>query len=262
MKLQLRSVGKTFHSRTGDRCALKDVSFEVDSGELLCLVGPSGCGKTTVLNLIAGLERPDQGEVLIDGHAIEGPGQDRVLIFQEAALFPWLNVRDNVAFGLAVGGVPRGERAALATRFLQLVHLDGFEKAYVHELSGGMKQRVALARSLALDPQVLLMDEPFAALDAQTREMLHQELQSLWAQTGKTIVFVTHNVREALVLGDRVLVMSARPGHIKSELACALPRPRHTEDHALVDLAQRVLTDLRDEVLAAQKEAERERLAS
>ncbi len=251
MKLELTSVSKTFQTRRGATCALQDITFQVAAGEFLCLLGPSGCGKSTLLSILAGLEKQSSGTVLMDGQRLGGPGRDRVVIFQEPALFPWLNVRDNVAFGLAVSGMPRQERHETAERYLKMVVLTAFAKSYVHEISGGMKQRVALARALALDPQVLLMDEPFAALDAQTRDMLHGELQEIWAQTGKTVIFVTHNVREALVLGDRVLLLSARPGRIKREFRCTLPRPRQIEDHALVDAAQEVLVDLREEVLAA-----------
>jgi NitT/TauT family transport system ATP-binding protein len=262
MKLELRSVTKTFQSKRGGTRALQDITLGVASGEFVCLLGPSGCGKSTLLNLVAGLEQPDTGEVLMDGQPVSGPGRDRVVIFQEAALFPWLNVQDNVEFGLAAAGVPKAERADKALRYLRLVHLGSFKKAFIHELSGGMKQRVALARALALEPQVLLMDEPFAALDAQTRDSLHDELQDIWAQTGKTIVFVTHNVREALVLGDRVVLLSARPGRIKREFKCELPRPRHIEDYALVDATRAVLDDLRAEVMAAaQEEMEREQMA-
>ena len=259
MKLELRSVTKTFLSKRGDTRALQDISLGVASGEFACLLGPSGCGKSTLLNLIAGLEKPDAGEVLMDGQPVTEPGRDRVVIFQEAALFPWLNVQDNVAFGLAAAGVPKAERADRALQYLRLVHLGSFRKAFVHELSGGMKQRVALARALALEPEMLLMDEPFAALDAQTRDTLHGELQDIWAQTSKTIVFVTHNVREAFVLGDRVLLLSARPGRIKREFRCELPRPRHIEDQALVEATRAVLADLREEVgKAMQEEMERE----
>jgi len=258
-KLELRGVSKTFRSPHGDFRALDGLDVRAAPGEFVCLLGPSGCGKTTALNIIAGLEEADEGTVLIDDRPVGGPGPDRGLIFQEAALFPWLNVRDNVAFGLAAQGVPHRERMRIAEAHLEMVHLQEFAAASVHQLSGGMKQRVALARALALNPQVLLMDEPFAALDAQTREALHLELQSLWAATRKTIVFVTHNVREALVLGDRVLLLSARPGHVKREIRCELPRPRPMESHTLVDLAQAVMQDLRSEVLAAQEEARRER---
>jgi NitT/TauT family transport system ATP-binding protein len=259
VKLELRSVTKAFQSKRGITRALQDITLNVASGEFVCLLGPSGCGKSTLLNIIAGLEEPDAGEVLMDGQPVTEPGRERVLIFQEAALFPWLNVQDNVEFGLAAAGIPKAERTDKALKYLRLVHLGSFKKAFVHELSGGMKQRVALARALALEPEVLLMDEPFAALDAQTRDSLHDELQDIWAQTGKTIVFVTHNVREALVLGDRVLLMSARPGRIKREFHCELPRPRHIEDYALVDATRAVLADLRAEVMAAaQEEMERE----
>jgi NitT/TauT family transport system ATP-binding protein len=260
-KLDLRGVCKTFRTSRGELHALQDLDFRVAAGEFVCLLGPSGCGKTTALNIIAGLEQADRGEVFIDGRPVAGPGPDRVVIFQEAALFPWLTVRDNVAFGLAARGMSRGERHRLAETQLETVNLREFAAASVHELSGGMKQRVALARALVLNPQVLLMDEPFAALDAQARESLHLELQSLWSATHKTIVFVTHNVREALVLGDRVLVLSARPGRIKSEFRCDLRRPRSMESHTLIDIAQAVQADLRSELQAAQEDVRRDWLA-
>jgi len=261
-KLDLRGVCKTFRTSRGELQVLRDLSFRVAAGEFVCLLGPSGSGTTTALNIIAGLEQADQGDVLMDGHPVTGPGPDRVVIFQEAALFPWLTVRDNVAFGLAARGMSRRARHRLAEAQLETVKLAEFAAASVHELSGGMKQRVALARALALHPQVLLMDEPFAALDAQAREGLHLELQFLWSATHKTIVFVTHNVREALVLGDRVLVLSARPGHVKSEFRCDLPRPRSMESHQLIDLAQTVLADLRSELQAAQEDIRRDWLAT
>jgi NitT/TauT family transport system ATP-binding protein len=263
VRLQINSVSKQFDSRRGKTLALQDITFDVASGQFVCLLGPSGCGKSTLLNIIAGLESPDTGEVLLDKRAITTPGRDRVVMFQESALFPWLNVRDNVALRLATAGLSRSEQYDRADHFLRLVHLSSFEKAYVHELSGGMKQRVALARALALDPDVLLMDEPFAALDAQTRDLLHTELQEIWAETAKTVIFITHNVREALVLGDRVIVMTARPGRIKRDFRSNLPRPRFIEDHALVDAARDVLSDLREEVLAAaEEETKREKLAA
>jgi NitT/TauT family transport system ATP-binding protein len=215
------------------------------------------------LNIIAGLDNPDSGMVLVDGSPVLGPGTERVLIFQEAALFPWLNVYDNVAFGLACQGIDARKKEEKVTTYLRMVGLNNFKKAYSHELSGGMKQRVALARALALESDILLMDEPFAALDAQTRDMLHLELQDIWAKTKKTILFVTHNVREALVLGDRVILLSARPGRMKREFKCDLPRPRHIEDHKLVDAVQDVLSDLKEEVLAAkQKENDNEQLVA
>ncbi len=248
MKLELRSVSKTFQTRRGDTHALQDVTLDVAAGEFVCLLGPSGCGKSTLLNIIAGLDSPDAGEVCADGQPVLAASTDRVVMFQDATLFPWLNVADNVTFGLTMAGTPAKERREIAQRYLQMVHLPRFSNAAVHELSGGMKQRVALARALALDPAVLLMDEPFGALDAQTRDLLHAELQEIWATTGKTIVFVTHNVREAIRLGDRVLVMSARPGTIKREFRVNLPRPRAMEDHGLVDLARVILDELKDEV--------------
>jgi len=262
VKLELQGVSKTFRTRRGNTQALQGIDMSVAPGEIVCLLGPSGCGKTTLLNIIAGLETPDGGEVRMDGRLVTGPGRDRGVIFQEAALFPWLNVHDNVAFGLKVAGIPNDQRLVKVKRYLQLVHLDGFERAFVHELSGGMKQRAALARALALDPEVLLMDEPFAALDAQTRDIFHGELQDIWAETGKTIIFVTHNVREAFVLGDRVLLMSARPGRIKHEFPCRLPRPRHIEDPAVIAATREALIHLRAEVIAAQAEVKYERLAA
>jgi NitT/TauT family transport system ATP-binding protein len=245
LTLELENVRKVFRSRRGDVVSLDKVSFEVADGEFVCILGPSGCGKSTVLNLIAGLEKPDSGEVRVNGVTVAGPARDRGMIFQEAALFPWLNVQDNVAFGLSLDGMGRAERLTRAQHYLDLVHLSGFEKAHAHELSGGMKQRVALARALAIDPSVLLMDEPFAALDAQTRDTLHTELQAIFAKSKKTVVFVTHNVREALVLGDRVLLMSSRPGTVRKEFRFDHPRPRQIEDHAVVDLARTILADLR-----------------
>ena len=264
LKLSVRSVYKTFHhSHRESTIALENLSFDVQAGEFICLLGPSGCGKTTLLNIIAGLDKPDSGTVLMDGKEITGPGRDRVEIFQEPALFPWLNVLDNVAFGLDCIGMPRKKQAPKLGEYLRMVGLNSFRKAYMHELSGGMKQRVALARALAIEPDILLMDEPFAALDAQTRDMLHAELQEIWAKTGKTILFVTHNVREALVLGDRVLLLSARPGRLKRDFRCELPRPRHIEDYALIDAVRELLSDLREEVLAAQqKELDHEKLAA
>ena len=248
MRLEAQDIHKSFRTRRGTTQALDGVTFQVASGEFVCLLGPSGCGKSTMLSIFAGLEQPDSGQVLGDSSPLTRPGSDRVVIFQEAALFPWLNVLDNVAFGLQVAGMGRKERREKAVDYLRLVHLDRFQTAYVHELSGGMKQRAELARALAMEPKVLLMDEPFAALDAQTRDILHIELQDIWARTVKTILFVTHNVREALVLGDRVLLMTARPGSIKREYRFGLPRPRAMEDHALVDAAREIIADLRVEV--------------
>jgi NitT/TauT family transport system ATP-binding protein len=249
-KLRLRGVERTFRTGRGATAALGPLDLDVREGEFVCCVGPSGCGKTTLLNLVAGLEAPDRGEVIFDGRPVTGPGPDRIVIFQELGLFPWMTVLGNVEFGLKLRGVAAAERRERALRQLRLVHLTGFEQARVHELSGGMKQRVALARALAMDPVMLLMDEPFAALDAQTRDLLHQELQELWARTGTTILFVTHNVREAACLADRVVTFTVRPGRIKREFAVDAPRPRHIEDPAVGRLAVELREDLREEIEA------------
>lgn len=214
-------------------------------GEFVCLVGPSGCGKTTVLHLLAGLDSPTGGEVLANGEPVEGPVPSRVLIFQDAALFPWMTVRANIEFGLRAMGVDRSSRGVVVDDLLRMVHLEGFGQSWIHELSGGMRQRAALARALAVDPRVLLLDEPFGALDALTRDSLHTELQDLWMESSKTVLFVTHNVREAAVLADRILVMSGAPGRIVAEHRVELPRPRHMEDAGIMPLAARVLADLR-----------------
>lgn len=235
-KLELEHVSKWFQSSSLKVHALDDVSLRIAEGEFVCLVGPSGCGKSTLLNMIAGLERPDHGVVQADGQVITGPGLHRLMMFQESALFPWLTVMGNVLFGLKlVNGLSSSERREKAEYFLELVGLKRFRDSNVHELSGGMKQRVALARSLAPNPSVLLMDEPFGALDALTREQLYGDIQRIWSQHQKTIVFVTHNVREAVCLGDRVILFSPHPGRIREEFSIPLPRPR---DINSVDLAR------------------------
>ncbi len=257
--LSIEDVSKVFPGSTGRTQlveALKPINLEVEAGEFICLLGPSGCGKSTLLSIIAGLESASTGVILANGQKVRGPGTDRVLLFQEAALFPWLDVQRNVEFGLRQIGTPAKERRALARRFIELVHLTGFEHSYIHQLSGGMRQRAAIARALALDPAILLMDEPFGALDALTRDRLHAELESIWTSTRKTILFVTHNVREAVALGDRVLVFSPRPGRIVRDFRIDLPRPRALEDHTLVDVAAEVLAVLK-EAIHEQEENER-----
>jgi NitT/TauT family transport system ATP-binding protein len=235
-KLVLEHVSKWFRTSSLHVQALDDVTLRIAEGEFVCLVGPSGCGKSTLLNLIAGLDRPDGGTVQADGQPISGPGPHRLMMFQEAALFPWLTVLGNVLFGLKlVNGMSASERREKAEYFLELVGLKRFMHSNVHELSGGMRQRVALARSLAPNPSVLLMDEPFGALDALTREQLYGDIQRIWSQHRKTIVFVTHNVREAVCLGDRVILFSPNPGRIREEFPIPLPRPR---DINSVDLAR------------------------
>lgn len=250
MKLEIRNLSKAYQTKKGTLEALEAIDLEVETGEFVCLLGPSGCGKSTLLNMVAGLDQPTRGEVRIDGRVVVSPGIDRVMIFQNAALFPWLNVIDNVEFGLRMARVRAPERRETARRFLRMVHLDDFEQAFVHELSGGMRQRVAIARALALNPSVLLMDEPFGALDAQTRDNLHTELQTIWSDTRKTVLFVTHNVREAVVLGDRVVVLSARPGRIKKVFSIDLPRPREIESYAVVDAAREIMQVLHDDKLS------------
>jgi NitT/TauT family transport system ATP-binding protein len=236
-------VRKSFAGASGrGATAVEGISFDVARGEFVCLVGPSGSGKTTLVNLIAGLERPDEGEILVDGRHVTGPGPDRAVLFQEPALFPWLSVAGNVEFALKLIGVPRAHRRERAASWLEKVHLGRFMKAHPHELSGGMRQRAALARALACEPEVLLADEPFGALDAQTREVLQDELQRVWLEDHRTFVFVTHNVREAVFLADRVLLLSAPPGTLVEEQRITAPRPREQQDV----LVSKVVADVHD----------------
>jgi NitT/TauT family transport system ATP-binding protein len=248
-KVSLRDICLSYNTNSGERLqALQNIALDVHAGEFLCIVGPSGCGKSTLLHLIAGLHRQTSGDVLIDNEFVQGPGTDRILIFQELGLFPWLTVAQNVEFGMRMQGLSKQEREGKTREYLRLVHLAKFKDSYVHQLSGGMRQRVALARALATEPDVLLMDEPFAALDAQTRDLLHDELERIWAETGRTIIFVTHNVREAVRLGDRVALLTFRPGRVKREYLIDLPRPRHLEDGSVAATAGEILSDLREEI--------------
>lgn len=249
--VQLTGVSKLFFGQAGPVYGLKEVDLTIADGEFLCVVGPSGCGKTTLLNVIAGFEQPSHGDVLVNGNRVVGPAPSRFVIFQEAALFPWLNVYQNVVFGLRMAGVDPAVQAERAAELLKAVHLSRFASAWVTELSGGMKQRVALARALAMDPDILLMDEPFAALDAQTRDMLHEVVEEVYLATKKTIVFVTHNVREAVRLGTRVILMSAHGGGIMNEYPIDLPRHRYLEDVEVVKIASQIRDQLRHEVLRA-----------
>ncbi len=245
-KLAIEDVSKSFRTATGTVLALDRVSLQVNEGAFVCLVGASGCGKTTLLNIIAGLEKPDRGDVLADGKPVTGPSRERLVMFQEAALFPWLDVLGNVLFGLKLKPhLSNKDRRDVARYYLELVGLTRFEHANIHELSGGMKQRVALARALAPNPRVLLMDEPFAALDALTREQLYGDIQRIWKARNKTIVFVTHNVREAVCLGDRVLLFSPHPGRIQEEFVIELPRPRDLNSVELAEYASKIMHSLR-----------------
>ena len=248
-KLAIEKVSKSFRSRAGTVLALDRVSLNVAEAEFVCIVGASGCGKSTLLNIIAGLEKPDNGAVLADGRPVTGPGRERLVMFQEPALFPWLDVLGNVLFGLKLKpNLTKKDRRDVAKYYLELVELTRFERANIHELSGGMKQRVALARALAPNPRVLLMDEPFAALDALTREQLYGDLQRIWKSRRKTIVFVTHNVREAVCLGDRVLLFSPHPGRVQEEFIIELPRPRDLNSVELATYASRITHALKGEV--------------
>lgn len=254
LQLELRGVTKHFHTRQGKLHVLDQIQLEVRRGEFLCLLGPSGCGKSTLFNIVAGLEEPDAGTVLLEGRPVTGPGPDRVVVFQDGALFPWLTVRGNVEFGLKLQNLPAAERRERVDDALEMVRLSRFADSLIHELSGGMRQRVAIARALVMQPRVLLMDEPFAALDAQTRNIMHEELQRIWARTGKTIIFVTHNVAEAVRLGDRVVVLSFRPGRIKRDVTISHPRPRLADDPHLLEVRTFLLRDLKADVHAAVEE--------
>jgi NitT/TauT family transport system ATP-binding protein len=245
-KVVVEGVTKWFRTPRASVHALDNISLTLADGEFICLVGPSGCGKSTLLDIIAGLTKADVGRVLVDNQVVEAPGRHRLVMFQEAALFPWLNVFQNVMFGLKLKPDLNDEqRHKIAHDHLKLVGLEKFVNANVHELSGGMKQRAALARALAPDPQILLMDEPMASLDALTREQFYVDIQRIWESRRKTIILVTHNVREAVCLGDRVILMSGSPGHVREQFAIELPRPRDINSVELAQHAQRVTAALK-----------------
>jgi NitT/TauT family transport system ATP-binding protein len=267
-KLEFVSVSKTFAVRSGRPgekfSALENVSFRVEPGQFMVLVGPSGCGKSTLIDLLGGLSRPTSGQILLDGEPITGPGLNRGIVFQQYALFPWRTALENVEFGLEAKGVGKAERREIARAHLDLVGLTGFEGRFPHELSGGMKQRVAIARSLAYDPEVLLMDEPFAALDAQTRESLQVELLRIWEKSGTTILFITHGIDEAVTLGQRIAVMTSRPGRIKCIIDVPADFRQGTEDiRSLPEFGQlrhEIWSLLRNEVQEAEQEERRRKL--
>ncbi|MDF2504924.1 ABC transporter ATP-binding protein [Clostridium sp.] len=235
-KVTIKNLKKSYTTRDKDGkndkefLAIENFTLGIKKGEFVTIVGPSGCGKSTFLDMLAGLSKPTSGEIYIDGKLITGPDLDRGIILQGYALFPWLTAQENIEFGLEIKGMSKDKRREISSKFINLVGLNKFEKRYPHELSGGMKQRVAIARALAYNPEVLLMDEPFAAVDAQTRELLQEELLTIWEKTNKTIVFITHSIEEAIFLGDRVVVMSANPGKIKEIIKINLQRPRSIVD--------------------------------
>lgn len=242
MALILENVGKTFEN-TG-QATLKNINLEIQPGEFLCVVGKSGCGKSTLLNLIAGLEAPTEGRILLNGKEVKGPSSERTVMFQEHALFPWLNVIQNVKFGMKINGVPKEEQEIRAEKYLKMMQLEQYKDYEIHQLSGGMRQRVALARAFTMDSDILLMDEPFSALDKQTSNHLRKELQDIWKKTHKTIFFITHSVEEAVYLGDKVVVMSGENGGIRNIVPINLERPRHVYDEEFIAYRHKILEEI------------------
>jgi len=245
--LTISGVSRFFESETGTVEALRDINLDVFDKEFMCFIGPSGCGKTTLLRIVAGLDQPTSGEVLLDGKVIKSPDPERGMVFQEYSLFPWRTIIDNVAFGLEIKGVPKKERYEIARKYLKMVGLEAFEQSYSYELSGGMRQRVAIVRALANDPKVLLMDEPFGSVDAQTRNLLQGELLRIWGEERKTVLFITHSIDEAVYLADRVVVLSARPGQIREIIEIDLERPRQRTSVDVNVIRERLLGLLGEE---------------
>lgn len=243
MSLILNDVYKKYDN--SERTTINGINLSINAGEFVCVVGQSGCGKSTLLNLIAGLEMPTSGEILLDGKAVTGPGAERTVMFQEHGLFPWLNVMENVEFGMKLAGVSKEERAERAVFYLKMMRLLEYKDFPIHQISGGMKQRVALARALTMDSRILLMDEPFSALDKQTSNGLREELQRIWMETGKTFFFITHSVEEAVYLGDRVIVMHPHEGTIAKIYDINIARPRHVYTEEFVNLRRGILEDVR-----------------
>ena len=256
VKVHIDHVVKKFNGRNGEMVALNGVDMDIHENEFICVVGPSGCGKSTLLNIIGGLETPTEGKVLVDGAEVTGPGPDRGIVFQQYALFPWLTVEKNVQFGLKLQGKSKEEAEELAHKYLKMVDLEGFAKAYPKELCGGMKQRVASARAYAVNPKVLLMDEPFGALDAQTRTQLQQELLNTWEKEQKTCFFITHDVEEAIILAQRVVIMCARPGRVKEIVDIDIPYPRDQETKMsprFLELKNHIWSQVYQEYLSVRK---------
>lgn len=247
--LEIKGVNKQFFADGKEMEALHDINLSIRENEFVCFIGPSGCGKTTLLRIVAGLEDPTSGTVTLDGDPIRGPSPERGMVFQEYSLFPWRTVLDNTVFGLELKKVPAAERSRLGRQYLKMVGLERFETRYPHELSGGMKQRVAIARALVNNPKALLMDEPFGALDAQTRNTMQSELLRIWEEEKKTVIFVTHSVDEAIYLADTIVIMSARPGRIKDIIAIPLARPRSRTSTEVNQIRDRILCDLRSEIV-------------
>lgn len=255
MYLTLDGVEKSFRSNTNNEVkVLDDISFEVEKGQFVSIVGPSGCGKSTLLYLVSGLEKASKGKIEISGEQVTKPGPDRVVVFQEDGLFPWLTVLDNVTYGLLLKNLPKKEAEAKAKEMLKLVHLSNYTDSYPHQLSGGMKHRVAIARALVMEPDILLMDEPFAALDEQTRMALHNELLDIWRKTKVTVLFVTHNIREAVLLSQKIIVMATRPGKIKATYHVQTTQDGYTPDSVTLDLEQKILATLEEEMEKVLKE--------
>lgn len=257
-KLEAKNIGKQFTTVQGGQAqqvnAIRNINLSIEDGQFVSIVGPSGCGKSTLLNILAGLDKPSEGEVVLDGRPVSETSPDRIMVFQENALFPWLKVIENVEFGLMIKGLPKEKRSEIAMQYLDMMQLTKFSDAYTYQLSGGMKQRVAIARALAIDPEVLLMDEPFAALDSQTRDLLLVELQLIWARTKKTIVFITHNINEAVCLGNKVVVFTKRPGTVKKEIPIDYRRPRLPEDDGLRPFQRLVLEQLKGEIVKSEND--------
>ena len=245
--IELNNVRKVFRKDERDTVAIDNISLHIKKGELVSILGPSGCGKTTVLRMIAGLTEPTGGEILVDGSKVMGPGSDRGMVFQDFALFPWRSVWKNVEFGLEIAGVPKAERDAKVERYLEIVGLTDFADARIHELSGGMKQRVGIARAMVNNPKVILMDEPFGSLDAQTRNIMQAGLIKILQKTDQTIVFVTHSVDEAVFLSDRIVILTKRPAKIKEIIEVPWPRPRDRASMEFTALRKRILTELEKE---------------
>ena len=247
MSLVIKGLNK--HFENSEKATLNEIDLEIESGEFVCIVGASGCGKSTLLNLVAGLEKPTGGKILLDGEEVNGPGADRTVMFQEHAAFPWLNVIENVKFGMKLAGVPKEEQEKVAMHYLEMVHLQDYKDYPIHQISGGMRQRTALARALTMNSKVLLMDEPFSALDKQTSNRLREELQRIWMETKKTILFITHSVEEAVYLGDRVVALSPDTGRIASIITIDIPRPRHVYSPEFVELRHEIMEQVRGEAV-------------